>query len=162
MYSDGTSVGLASCETLDQRGKRRTGYDELCDLGAIEYILNSDISSVGQDIRYGQVAKFSILGSLSEADLVTPATCKRLFGERPDGKEWQPGCLKIKQSTDTPVSKGTVTIDQNGNVIYTPNSNWHGADIFSIQVVTSISRFNEGVEFQYIMNRTGFVGDFFI
>ncbi|RSR50542.1 rhombotarget A, partial [Acinetobacter baumannii] len=27
---------------------------------------------------------------------------------------------------------------------------WHGADIFSIQVVTSISRFNEGVEFQYI------------
>lgn len=150
LYSDGTSVGLASCETLDQRGKRRTGYDELCDLGAIEYILNSDISSVGQDIKYGQVAKFSILGSLSEADLVTSATCKRLFGERPDGKEWQPGCLKIKQSTDTPVSKGTVTIDQNGNVIYTPNGNWHGADIFSIQVVTSISRFNEGVEFQYI------------
>ncbi|QIT17022.1 rhombotarget A [Acinetobacter pittii] len=150
LYSDASSIGLASCERLDQRGKRRTGYDELCDLGAIEYILDSEIAPVGQDIRYGQVAKFSILGSLSEADLVTPTTCKRLFGERPDGKEWQPGCLKIVQNKDTPVSKGTLTLDQNGNVIYTPNGNWHGSDIFSIQVVTSVTRFNEGVDFQYI------------
>lgn len=58
--------------------------------------------------------------------------------------------MKIKQSTDTPFSKGSVTIDQNGNVIYTPNGNWHGADIFSIQVVTSVSRFNDGSDFQYI------------
>lgn len=109
---------------------------------------------MGQDIKYGQVARFNILNSLSEADLVTPATCKRLFGERPDGKEWQPGCLKIKQSTDTPFSKGSVTIDQNGNVIYTPNGNWHGADILvfkSLQVyrdltmvqISNISRFQQ-------------------
>lgn len=150
LYSDGSSIGLASCERYDQRGKSRSGYDELCDLGAIEYIVDSEVSSVGQDIKYGQVAKFGILGSLSEADLVTPATCKRLFGERADGKDWQPGCLKVRQSTDTPVSKGTITLDQNGNVIYTPNGNWHGADIFSIQVVTSVSRFNEGEDFQYI------------
>lgn len=57
LYSDASSVGLAGCEKFDQRGKRRSGYDELCDLGAIEYILNSEISPVGQDIRYGQVAK---------------------------------------------------------------------------------------------------------
>ena len=69
----------------------KSGYDELCDLGAIEYILDTEISSVGQDIRYGQVAKFNILGSLSEADLVTPATCKRLFGERADGKRMATG-----------------------------------------------------------------------
>ncbi|MBJ8496069.1 rhombotarget A [Acinetobacter oleivorans] len=150
LYSDGSSTGLARCETFDQRGKRRSGYDELCDLGAIEYILNNEIAPVGQDIRYGQVATFSILGSLSEADLVTPTTCKRLFGERADGKEWQPGCLKVIQNKDTPVSKGSLTLDQNGNVIYTPNGNWHGADIFSIQVVTSVTRFNEGVDFQYI------------
>ncbi|WP_215895418.1 hypothetical protein [Acinetobacter baumannii] len=49
----------------------------LCDLGAIEYILDSQIAPVGQDIKYGQVAKFSILSSLSEADLVTPTTCKK-------------------------------------------------------------------------------------
>ncbi|MFX6438260.1 rhombotarget A [Acinetobacter baumannii] len=150
LYSDASSVGLAGCEKFDQRGKRRSGYDELCDLGAIEYILNSEISPVGQDIRYGQVAKFSILGSLSESDLVTPATCKRLFGERSDGKDWQPGCLKIIQNKDTPISKGTLILDQSGNVTYTPNGNWHGADIFSIQVVTSVTRFNEGVDFQYI------------
>ncbi|MFX5797366.1 rhombotarget A, partial [Acinetobacter baumannii] len=36
LYSDGSSIGLASCEKLDQRGKNRSGYDELCDLGAIE------------------------------------------------------------------------------------------------------------------------------
>ncbi|MDV7522494.1 rhombotarget A [Acinetobacter baumannii] len=150
LYSDASSVGLAGCEKFDQRGKRRSGYDELCDLGAIEYILNTEISPVGQDIRYGQVAKFSILGSLSESDLVTPATCKRLFGERSDGKDWQPGCLKITQNKDTPISKGTLILDQSGNVTYTPNGNWHGADIFSIQVVTSVTRFNEGVDFQYI------------
>ncbi|EOH6355038.1 TPA: rhombotarget A [Acinetobacter baumannii] len=150
LYSDASSVGLAGCEKFDQRGKRRSGYDELCDLGAIEYILNTEISPVGQDIRYGQVAKFSILGSLSESDLVTPATCKRLFGERSDGKDWQPGCLKIIQNKDTPISKGTLILDQSGNVTYTPNGNWHGADIFSIQVVTSVTRFNEGVDFQYI------------
>ncbi|MBJ9725846.1 rhombotarget A, partial [Acinetobacter nosocomialis] len=34
LYSDGSSIGLASCEKLDQRGKNRSGYDELCDLGA--------------------------------------------------------------------------------------------------------------------------------
>lgn len=45
---------------------------------------------MGQDIKYGQVARFNILNSLSEADLVTPATCKRLFGERPDGKNGNP------------------------------------------------------------------------
>ncbi|EME4797630.1 rhombotarget A [Acinetobacter baumannii] len=146
----GISIGLASCERYDQRGKNRSGYDELCDLGAIEYILDSQIAPVGQDIKYGQVAKFSILSSLSEADLVTPTTCKRLFGERPDGKEWQPGCLKVTQSTDTPTSKGVITLDQNGNVVYTPNGNWHGADIFRIQVVTSVSRFNDGIEFQYV------------
>lgn len=150
LYSDASSVGLAGCEKFDQRGKRRSGYDELCDLGAIEYILNTEISPVGQDIRYGQVAKFSILGSLSESDLVTPATCKRLFGERSDGKDWQPGCLKIIQNKDTPISKGTLILDQSGNVTYTPNGNWHGADIFSIQVVMSVTRFNEGVDFQYI------------
>ncbi|WP_271631268.1 rhombotarget A, partial [Acinetobacter baumannii] len=150
LYSDGSSIGLASCERYDQRGKNRSGYDELCDLGAIEYILDSQIAPVGQDIKYGQVAKFSILSSLSEADLVTPTTCKRLFGERPDGKEWQPGCLKVTQSTDTPTSKGVITLDQNGNVVYTPNGNWHGADIFRIQVVTSVSRFNDGIEFQYV------------
>lgn len=150
LYSDGSSIGLASCERYDQRGKNRSGYDELCDIGAIEYILDSQIAPVGQDIKYGQVAKFSILSSLSEADLVTPTTCKRLFGERPDGKEWQPGCLKVTQSTDTPTSKGVITLDQNGNVVYTPNGNWHGADIFRIQVVTSVSRFNDGIEFQYV------------
>lgn len=66
---------------------------------------------------------------------MTPATCKRLFGERADGKEWQPGCLRIKQSTDTPVSKGSITLDQNGNVIYTPNGNWHGADILVFRLL---------------------------
>ncbi|MFX5726665.1 Ig-like domain-containing protein, partial [Acinetobacter baumannii] len=67
--------------------------------------------------------------------------------------------LRIKQSTDTPVSKGNITLDQNGNVIYTPIWNWNGADIFSIQVVTSVSRFNEGVEFQYTTIPTRIVQD---
>ncbi|HCM31879.1 MAG TPA: rhombotarget A, partial [Acinetobacter radioresistens] len=41
------------------------------------------------------------------------------------------------------VSKGKTVIDIDGNVVYTPDSQWHGADIFEIQVVTSSTRFNK-------------------
>ena len=33
---------------------------------------------------------------------------------------------------------------------YTPNGNWHGADDFEIQVITSSTRFNQEVETKYI------------
>ncbi|WP_080649426.1 rhombotarget A [Acinetobacter pittii] len=145
LYSDGTSVGLASCEKQDQRGKNRSGYDELCDLGAIELITNrDDISTHGQDIKYGEIAKFNIADVVSDGELVSPQTCEKMFGKRTDGQAWQSGCMKIIQ-TSTP-SKGTLSIDAQGNLTYVPNGNWHGADVFNLLVVTTTTRFNNAAD----------------
>lgn len=145
LYSDGTSVGLASCEKQDQRGKNRSGYDELCDLGAIELIINrDDISTHGQDIKYGEIAKFNIADVVGDGELVSPQTCEKMFGKRTDGQAWQSGCMKIVQ-TSTP-SKGTLSIDAQGNLTYVPNGNWHGADVFNLLVVTTTTRFNDAAD----------------
>lgn len=144
IYSDGNTTGIASCEGSDQRGKSRSGYDELCDLGAIELVIDrSDVPIVGQDILYGQIAKFSIADSLLDGELVDPASCKTILGKDVDskGQPWQPGCLEIQQ-TQTP-SKGKLTLDTDGNVIYVPNSDWHGADKFNLRVMTTTTRFND-------------------
>lgn len=46
------------------------------------------------------------------------------------------------QQTQT-VSKGKLTIDQDGNVVYVPNSDWHGADKFNMRIMTTTTRFND-------------------
>ena len=144
IYSDGTNIGLASCEATDQRGKSRSGYDELCDLGAVELIIDrSAIPIVGQDILFGETAKFNIVDSLMDGELVDPASCKTILGKElnSQGQPWQAGCLDIQQ-TQTP-SKGKLTLDQDGNVTYVPNNNWHGADMFNLRVMTSTTRLND-------------------
>ncbi|MDH0031247.1 MULTISPECIES: rhombotarget A [unclassified Acinetobacter] len=157
IYSDGTTSNFASCESVDQRGKDRSGYGELCDLGAIELIINrSDVPIAGQDILYGEVAKFSILDSLLDGELVDPVSCEEKLGKRSDGQAWQPGCLDIQQ-TATP-SKGKLTIDQEGNVVYVPDSDWHGADKFNLRVMTTTTRFND-VSNYYITIPTTIVQD---
>ncbi|WP_312102441.1 rhombotarget A [Acinetobacter venetianus] len=157
IYSDGTSIGLASCEASDQRGKTRSGYDELCDLGAVELVINrSEIPVAGQDILYGETAKFNIADSFLDGELLDIASCEKILGKRSDGQSWQPGCLEIQQ-TQT-VSKGKLTLDQEGNVIYTPNSNWHGADKFNLRIITTTTRFND-VSNYYITIPTTIVQD---
>ncbi|MEE9902865.1 rhombotarget A [Acinetobacter haemolyticus] len=159
IYSDGTNLGIASCELTDQRGKSRSGFDELCDLGAIELVVNrGDVQIAGQDIFYGQIAKFSIAKSLLDGELLDPKVCKELLKTDTDskGKPWQPGCLDVEQIQT--VSKGTVTIDQVGNITYVPNSNWHGADIFKLRVITTITRFND-ISNNYIEIPTTIVQD---
>ena len=157
IYSDGGAVGLASCEGSDQRGKNRSGYDELCDLGAIELVINrGDIPIVGQDILYGEIAKFSIADSLLDGELLDPASCEQVLGKRSDGQAWQWGCLEIKQ-TVTP-SKGKLTLDQDGIITYVPDSNWHGADKFNLRVMTTTTRLND-VSNYYIEIPTTIVQD---
>ncbi|ENV67742.1 signal peptide [Acinetobacter junii] len=157
IYSDGSSIGLASCELIDQRGKNRSGYDELCDLGAIELVINrSEVPIAGQDILYGQIAKFNISESLLDGELLDSASCERILGKRSDGQTWQPGCLEVQQTLKP--SKGKLTIDQFGNVVYTPNSNWHGADKFNLRIITTTTRFND-VSNYYITIPTTIVQD---
>lgn len=143
IYSDGTTAGFAkSCEGSDQRGKPRSGYDELCDLGAIELVINrAEVPIAGEDILYGQIAKFSIADSLLDGELLDPTSCEKVLGKRSDGQPWQPGCLDIQQR-QTP-SKGKLTIDQQGNITYVPNGNWHGSDEFNMRVMTTTTRFND-------------------
>ncbi|RLZ11011.1 rhombotarget A [Acinetobacter sp. 2JN-4] len=157
IYSDGTSFSLASCERSDQRGIDRTGYNELCDLGAIELVVDrSNIPIAGQDIFFNEIAKFNISESLVDGELLDPATCEKVLGKRSDGQSWQYGCLQIIQN-QTP-SKGTLTLDQDGNVTYVPHSNWHGADIFKLRIMTTTTRFND-VTSNYIEIPTTIVQD---
>ena len=159
IYSDGSTVGLASCENSDQRGKSRSGYQELCDLGAIELIVDrTGIPIVGKDILYGEIAKFTIADSLLDGELIDPESCKVILGKPLDanGQPWQRGCLVIQQ-TETP-SKGKLTLDQDGNVTYVPNSNWHGADKFNLRVMTTTTRFNDESNY-YISIPTTIVQD---
>ena len=144
----GRISGTGACESVDQRGKSRT-TNQLCDLGAIELVIDtSSIATVGSDILYGEQAKFSIAEQLTDGELVPASACEAILGKRKDGKAWQVGCLDVIQ-TNTP-SKGALTLDQDGNVVYTPNGNWHGTDEFKIRVVTTFSRFSSSTNSKYI------------
>lgn len=157
IYSDGTNFSLANCERTDQRGVSRTGYTELCDMGAIELVVDrSNIPIAGQDIFFNDIAKFNISESLVDGELLDPATCEKVLGKRSDGQAWQFGCLEVVQN-QTP-SKGTLTLDQDGNVTYVPYSNWHGADIFKMRIVTTTTRFND-ISNNYIEIPTTIVQD---
>lgn len=135
---------VISCSGIDQRGKARDANSDLCDRGAIELLIDTSSSTtVGQDILYDELAKFNIADQLQDGELVSPEQCKTIFKRETDenGKPWQIGCLKIMQ-TNTP-SKGTMTINQDGEIVYTPNGYWQGSDEFKINVVTSTVSFNK-------------------
>lgn len=159
IVNKGPSSGatISNCLATDQRGLARPVNQELCDRGAIELVVDrSSSSSIGKDIFYGEIAKLSIADQLVDGELVTPSQCQVLFGNRPNGESWQPGCLKIEQ-TNTP-SKGKLTLSQDGEIVYTPNGNWQGADEFKILVVTTTTRLNESSN-PYIEIQTKIVQD---
>lgn len=136
------------CESSDQRGKSRSADDVWCDRGAIEIVVPTSISRLGQDIHPGEIAKFNILEQLGDSDLIPKEECDAVMGKaNPTGEPWQDGCLVIKQST---VSKGKMTLNLNGDVTYTPNGDWHGADIFEVQIATSSTRFNTETSKNYL------------
>ena len=128
------------CESSDQRGKNRNLDDVWCDRGAIEIVVPVSMPRLGKDIRTGEVAKFNILDALGDSDLIPKEECTKVMGmANPTGEPWQDGCPIVVQSTE---SKGKFTLNLNGDFEYTPNGNWHGADIFELRVVTSSTRFN--------------------
>ena len=141
----GTALNLANptvaCEAADQRRINRLMDNLFCDRGAIEITIPTSGSLVGQDLLKGEIAKFSIEPYLGDSDLIPKQYCNAIVGQNPDDQSWQDGCLKVVQTKTA--SKGKTVIDIHGNVVYTPNSTWHGADIFELQVVTSSTRFNK-------------------
>lgn len=141
----GTGLSLANptvaCEAADQRGINRLMDNLFCDRGAVEITIPISGSLVGQDLLKGEIAKFSIESYLGDSDLIPKEQCNAIVGQNPTGEPWQDGCLKVVQTKTA--SKGKTIIDIHGNVVYTPDSTWHGADIFELQVVTSSTRFNK-------------------
>ena len=139
--STGSETALVKCESSDQRGQVRDANNVLCDRGAIELVFPTTISLIGDDINYGEVAKMSVAELLGDGELLPKDQCEALLGANPTGEAWQAGCLQVIPTTTQP--KGSVTIDEEGNIQYTPNGNWHGADIFKIRLVTTTTRFND-------------------
>ncbi|ANF82177.1 rhombotarget A [Acinetobacter sp. NCu2D-2] len=135
---------ILSCEGNDQRNNSRPTipFNVGCDRGAIEIVVPTSSMLVGRDLKMGEIAKFSILDALGDSDLVPKENCNAIVGPAPQGQEWQDGCIKIEQQNHV-TSKGKITIDLDGNVTYTPNGNWHGADLLTMKVVTTTSRFDE-------------------
>ncbi len=134
--------GLLSCSGIDQRGTVRSSNPELCDRGAIELKVDrQSTNNIGADIFYGQTGKMSIADQLADGELISPSQCQTLFGNAPNNQTWQSGCMKIVQTNTS--SKGTTRINQEGEVTYVPNGNWHGSDEFKILVVTTTTRFND-------------------
>lgn len=135
---------LRPCTGKDQRGLSHPANRVLCDRGAIELTVDlTKISGIGADIFYGETGKMSIADQLNDGELIRADQCQALFGDNPTGKPWQIGCLKIVQSNT--VSKGSISITQEGDVTYVPNGNWHGSDEFKILVVTTTTRFNDSI-----------------
>ncbi|TCB51116.1 rhombotarget A [Acinetobacter sp. ANC 4779] len=146
LSSDSTQL---ICETMDQRNKNRTTDNSWCDRGAIEIVVPSSKSRIGQDLKVGEVAKLNILEYLGDSDLYPKEQCESLLKmKNPAGGEWQDGCAYIDQTLTK--SKGTLTLDIDGNLVYTPNGNWHGADIFNLQIVTSSTHFNENKKYMVL------------
>lgn len=133
-----------SCDGTDQRELQRpqNPVNLACDRGAIEIVVPTSSSLLGKDLKFGEIAKFSILEALGDSDLIPKAQCNKLVGEPAEGEFWQDGCMVIEQEKHVS-SKGKMTIDLDGNLVYTPNSNWHGADIMTVKVITTTTRFNE-------------------
>src|SRR5690606_5751444 len=99
----------------------------------------------------GEIAKFSIESFVGESDLIPIERGNIIVGQQPTGEPWQDGCLKVVQTKTE--SKGKTRIDIHANVAYTPDSTWHEADIFELQVVTTSTRFNKSKPYLTITSR---------
>ena len=142
--SGGATTNTLACESTDQRGKARE-TTVLCDVGAIELVIE-DKGKIGQDIKYNQNAEIDLTDSLGDGQLWPKERCKEVFQDLPNPPaitEWQPGCLQFVEGKEA--KKGSLILDENALLKYTPFKNYHGSDDFSIKVVTTTSRFSEGV-----------------
>lgn len=138
------------CTASDQRSFPRT----LCDIGAIELVIDSNRKTNGLDILFGQIAQLSLAPLLGDGDLIPAEICPTIFPNRqPVNGVWLEGCLTYVKAPQ----KGVMTLEQNGDITYRPSSNFHGVDRFNYDVVTTTSRFSDGANDQKINIETTIV-----
>lgn len=136
------TITTKACESTDQRGKPRQPL-VLCDIGAIELVI--DPQRIGQDIKYDQVSEIDLTDNLGDGQLWPKEECDAVFKDLPNppvNANWQDGCLQFTPGQAP--KKGTFTLSADALLKYVPFKNFHGSDNFSIQLVTTTSRFSEG------------------
>ena len=136
-----STAKLVGCQASDQRDQARESDNSFCDRGAIELVVPTSTGLIGEDLIIGNIAKASVADLLGDSDLLPKEQCEALFGKNPTGEAWQAGCLRVVPTVTQP--KGMVRIDEEGNLTYTPEGNWHGTAEFEIQLVTTTTRFNQ-------------------
>ena len=144
LKSDGTITNTLLCAGNDQRGVNRD-RDILCDIGAIELNIE-DKGKIGQDIKFGETAKIELTDFLGDGELWPKQLCDQVFSDlvnpptAPKGG-WQNGCLKFVEGKEA--TKGELFLDEDGLLKYKALRNYHGSDNFSLNVVTTTSRFSQ-------------------
>ena len=135
-------ISYIACPSNDQRGLTRT----ICDIGAVE-LQGLFGAKQGLDITYGQKATFDLLGILGvigDGELLPAEQCESLFGLLVGG--YQDGCLRIVSYP----TKGVVVF-KNHQVQYTSTlNNFHGFDKFTYAMTTTISRFSDATNDQFV------------
>lgn len=138
--NDGSTVNTYSCAATDQRGKPRE-ITVLCDIGSIELTIG-DTSLVGKDITYGEIAEMDITDNLGDGELWPASRCEEVFGKAAEGTTWQEGCLTFVSGKEA--KKGSLFLNSDALLKYTPFRNFHGLDNFSFRIMTTTSRFSVG------------------
>jgi len=154
IVNKGRSVNVAeqalTCTRNDQRGLQRT----LCDIGAIELVIDNNRKTNGLDIRFGGIAQLDLTPLLGDGDLIPAEVCPSIFPNRqPEGGAWLEGCLTFVKAPQ----RGVMTLSPRGQITYRPSSNFHGLDRFDYDIVTTTSRFSEGANDQKINIETTIV-----
>ncbi len=144
VISGGGTTNTLACENTDQRGKPRE-TTVLCDIGSVELVI-ADQNKIGQDIKYDQTAEIDLTDNLGDGQLWPKELCNDVFKDMEVPlvrDDWQEGCLQYVAGKEA--RKGSLVLSEQALLKYTPFRNFHGSDDFSIRVVTTTSRFSEGV-----------------
>ena len=124
-----------SCLSMDQRGQARS---DRCDIGALE-VLTEYTNRDGIDILFGDNPSFSLAKYIGDGELVPQSACDSIFGPN-NTRDKSDGCFGLIIAP----TKGTVSIKNSTHeLVYTPNSTFHGLERFAYGVSTTISRFSD-------------------
>lgn len=144
-----------SCGSTDQRGDAR----ESCDLGAIEFKFSANKAVeltehptvdplAAQKVYQGETVVISLAEAIGDAELMpdcasvgTTGLISSFDSNGDGGADGNVvGCPVIALAP----AKGSIRIDANGNLVYTPSgSGFHGADTFVLRLYTTSSRFQD-------------------
>lgn len=158
VFSDGTTTNTWQCESTDARGKNRE-TEVLCDVGAIELVIESQ-NKIGQDIKFDQIASIDLTDNLGDGQLWPSSNCNDVYADQPGfvaKTDWKEGCMAFVPGKEA--TKGALAIDPNALLKYTAFSNYHGTDNFSINLVTTTSRFSQALNDRTITLRGTIVMD---